>query len=95
MLVRNTIKHMTYTRFGRQEVVSVSDEELETLQNECQEFLKALNVNIGKNRVRELIVEYILEEFGTDAFGVSPIYRQKKISDKAVKKYQKARRRGF
>lgn len=95
MLVRNTIRHMTYSRFGRMEEVKITDTDLDNLVVEAQGFLKSQGVNIGKNRVRELIVEYILDEFGSTALGTKPLVEKKEITEKAIKKYQKARRRGF
>ena len=49
----------------------------------------------AKARVRELLVEYILSEFGISAFGVKEIAPKREISDKMIKKCQKARRKGF
>lgn len=95
MLVLNTIRHIAYSRFGRMEEVKVTDKDLDELVVLAQAFLNENGVNIGKRRVRELMVEYILDEFGVIAFGTKPVVEKKEITDKAIKKYQKARRRGF
>lgn len=95
MLVHNAIAHMVYSRFGRMEEITITDADLDLMQVEGQTYLKNNGVNIGKARVRELLVEYILSEFGISAFGVKEIAPKREISDKMIKKCQKARRKGF
>lgn len=95
MLVHNAIAHMVYSRFGRMEEINITDTDLDLMQVEGQTYLKSNGVNIGKARVRELLVEYILSEFGISAFGVKEIAPKREISDKMIKKCQKARRKGF
>lgn len=95
MLVHNAIAHMVYSRFGRMEEIKITDADLDLMQVEGQTYLKNNGVNIGKARVRELLVEYILSEFGVKAFGVEEIAPKREISDKMIKKCQKARRKGF
>lgn len=95
MLVHNTIAHMVYTRFARQEKINITESDLDDMEVEGQKFLKENGVNIGKRRVRELVVQYILNEFGVSAFDVVEIAPKREISDKMIKKCQRARRKGF
>lgn len=74
----------------------VTPEILDVMQEKYYEFLKEKGFKIGRNGVREIIVEVILNNFNTNAFGVEPSVKgPSKISDKAVRKYKKERRTGF
>lgn len=95
MLVQNTIRHLAYSRFKHMDEVKITENDLVLLTDQAKEFLNSNGVNIGKKRVRELLVEYLLDEFGCIAFGTKPLVEKREISEKTIKKYQKARRRGF
>lgn len=74
--------------------VNIEPSHLDLWVNEIHHDVKEEGASIGKNRVRELMVQYILSEFDTDVFGVlSP--QKHEISDKGIRKYKKARKQGF
>ncbi|MGC8030331.1 DUF7570 family protein, partial [Salmonella enterica] len=49
---------------------------------------------IGKARIRELVVAYILSEFSLDAFGI-PTTKRKEISDSTIRRMKNQRKKGF
>ena len=96
MLVINSINAIVYNRFGHVENPVIAPDEITEMQDEAQKFLNEQGINIGKNRTRELIVKYILDEFGMAAItGDYSNNKPREISEKTIKKYQKMRRRGF
>ncbi|AHY25318.1 hypothetical protein PS2_71 [Serratia phage PS2] len=73
---------------------SVEPHHLDAWVEEILPQIKSGGSNIGKNTTRELMVQYILSEFNTDAFGVKS-KEIKEISDKGIRKYKKMRKQGF
>lgn len=51
---------------------------------------------IGKARIRELLVCYIISEFDIDAFGVQSVVKKAgEISDTCIRKMKNQRKKGF
>lgn len=73
----------------------VTPEILDAWVNEVNGDVKENGAQIGKARTRELLVCYILSEFGVEAFGVVNPCPKKEISDKGIRKYKKMRKQGF
>lgn len=64
--------------------------------DELQPTFKENGGNIGKARVRELLVCYIISEFDITAFGVPQnIKGPTQVSEKGIKKYKKLQKNGF
>ncbi|CCI88646.1 phage protein [Yersinia phage phiR1-RT] len=58
--------------------------------------MKENDQKIGKARIRELLVEYILREFDIKAFGIeSKVKGLSTISDSAIRKMKNQRKKGF
>ncbi|UIW11361.1 MAG: hypothetical protein [Enterobacter phage ENC9] len=74
----------------------VTPEILDDWERELHGTMKENDQKIGKARIRELVVGYILSEFGTPAFGVG-IYdpEANKISEKTIKRMKSQRKKGF
>lgn len=72
----------------------VTPEILDLWVQQIHPQMKEQGARIGRDTTRELLVQYILSEFDTDAFGVSN-GPKKEISDKAIRKYKKMRKQGF
>lgn len=90
--IRNVIKPNVFVEVEKmmnsQEIVTPKI--LDEMQERYYEFLKEKGYNIGRNGVREIIVEVILDNFSTPAFGVEPAaWTAGEITDKAIKKYKK------
>ncbi|WP_457825435.1 DUF7570 family protein, partial [Staphylococcus aureus] len=56
--------------------------------------MKENDQKIGKARIRELVVAYILSEFSLDAFGI-PTTKRKEISDSTIRRMKNQRKKGF
>lgn len=95
MLVHNTIRNLAYDRVRKLEPMIVTDQLIDEIQEEAKTFLNGQGINIGRTRTREILVDYIIKEFGIKVFGVKPVRDDYEITDKAVKKYKRLRRRGF
>lgn len=70
----------------------VTPEVLDVLENELHSRIKKdfpPEQKVSHKFVRTHIVATILSEKGVGAFGVTPIYEKKDISEKAIKKYAK------
>ncbi|QQG32224.1 hypothetical protein CkP1_0064 [Citrobacter phage CkP1] len=69
---------------------------LDKWEVELHGTMKENDQKIGKARIRELVVAYILSEFGVEAFGVeSKAYKSGKISDSTIRKMKNQRKKGF
>lgn len=74
----------------------VTPEILDAWENELHGQLKENDQKIGKARVRELIVCYILSEFDTPAFGVQPTaWKAGEISETTIRKMKNQRKKKF
>lgn len=94
--IKNVLNSFAYGKvieLQAQETV-INPIHLDLWVDEIHHQVKEEGASIGKARVRELMVQYILSEFDTDVFGVkSPVKHV--ISDKGIRKYKKARKQGF
>lgn len=95
MLVHNTIRTLAYERVRKLDPMVVTDQMIDEMQDEAKAFLNSQGINIGRTRTREILVDYIIREFGIKVFGVKPVRDEHEISDKTVKKYQRLRKKGF
>lgn len=74
----------------------VTPEILDAWEVELHGTMKENDQKIGKARIRELVVGYILSEFGTPAFGVGEYDPTRgEISDKMIRKMKSQRKKGF
>lgn len=75
---------------------TVTPELLDAWEIELHGTMKENDQKIGKARIRELVVGYILSEFGTPAFGVGEYNPTKgEISDKTIRRMKNQRKKGF
>lgn len=73
---------------------SVTPEILDEWENELHGVMKENDQKIGKVRIRELVVCYIIDEFDIDAFGIETP-KKKEISDTCIRKMKSQRKKGF
>lgn len=74
----------------------VTPEILDQWENDLHGTMKENDQKIGKARIRELVVAYILSEFSTPAFGVGTYNPDAgKISEKTIKRMKSQRKKGF
>lgn len=74
----------------------ITPELLDQWETDLHGTLKENGGKIGKPRIRELLVCYILSEFDVEAFGVkSAAWKAGEVSDNAIKKLNKQRKNGF
>ena len=74
----------------------VTPEILDGWEQELHGTMKENDQKIGKARIRELVVQYILSEFDVVAFGVeSKAFKAGEISDKVIRKMKNQRKKGF
>lgn len=74
----------------------VTPEVLDSWEKELHGDLKENDQKIGRARIRELLVAYILSEFNTDAFGVpSMAWTPGEISDTTIRKMKNQRKKKF
>jgi hypothetical protein len=90
--IRNVIKPNVFVEveilLENQKIIT--PEILDDMQEKYYEFLKEQDYKIGRKGIREIIVEVILNNFSTQAFGVEPAaWTPGEITDKAIKKYKK------
>ncbi|ADB81559.1 hypothetical protein VPA32_orf066 [Klebsiella phage vB_KpnM_VPA32] len=74
--------------------VIVTPKLLDKWEVELHGTMKENDQKIGKARIRELVVAYILSEFNLDAFGI-PTIKRKEISDSTIRKMKNQRKKGF
>ena len=74
--------------------VIVTPKLLDKWEVELHGTMKENDQKIGKARIRELVVAYILSEFSLDAFGI-PTTKRKEISDSTIRKMKNQRKKGF
>lgn len=74
--------------------VIVTPKLLDKWEVELHGTMKENDQKIGKARIRELVVAYILSEFNLDAFGI-PTTKRKEISDSTIRKMKNQRKKGF
>ena len=69
----------------------VTPQILDKWEKELHQTMKQNDQKIGRNTVRELLVQYILSEFDVKAFGVeSKAYQKHEISDKDYSSHEKS-----
>lgn len=74
----------------------VTPEILDKWESELHGTMKENDQKIGKARIRELLVAYILSEFNTDAFGVpTNAWTAGEISDTTIRKMKNQRKKKF
>lgn len=74
----------------------VTPEILDQWENELHGTMKENDQKIGKARIRELVVAYILSEFDVEAFGVqSAAWKAGEISDSTIRKMKNQRKKKF
>lgn len=74
----------------------VTPEILDSWERELHGDMKENGQKIGRARIRELLVGYILSEFSTPAFGVGEYNPEKGvISDKTIRRMKNQRKKGF
>ena len=74
--------------------VIVTPKLLDKWEVELHGMMKENDQKIGKARIRELVVAYILSEFSLDAFGI-PTTKRKEISDSTIRRMKNQRKKGF
>ena len=74
--------------------VIVTPKLLDKWEVELHGTMKENDQKIGKARIRELVVAYILSEFNLDAFGI-PTVKRKEITDSTIRKMKNQRKKGF
>lgn len=67
---------------------------LDAWEIELHGTVKENDQKIGKARIRELVVAYIISEFDIDAFGIHT-EKRKEISDTTIRKMKNQRKKGF
>lgn len=75
--------------------VPVTPEILDGWEAELHGTMKENGQKIGKARIRELLVCYIIDEFDIAAFGLEPPRPKKEISENCIKKMKAQRKKGF
>ncbi|AAQ81373.1 hypothetical protein [Aeromonas phage Riv-10] len=95
--VRNFTVHTCAAKFATDNILGnrISEEQINAVENEVWEAATAAGVTgIGRQAIRSVIVQYISEEFGTQALGHTPTHiGPKTMAEDAYKKYQgKARK---
>ncbi|QOI66552.1 hypothetical protein [Erwinia phage FBB1] len=96
--IKNALNNFAYDR-----VVTIMEtggvvtpEILDEWEKDLHGTMKEDGQKIGKARIRELVVAYILSEFSTDAFGVpSTAWKAGEISDKTIRKMKNQRKKKF
>lgn len=74
----------------------VTPEILDQWEKDLHGTMKENDQKIGKARIRELVVAYILSEFSTPAFGVGTYNPDAGvISEKTIKRMKSQRKKGF
>lgn len=74
----------------------VTPEILDQWESDLHGTMKENDQKIGKARIRELLVCYILSEFNTDAFGVkAAAWTPGEISETTIRKMKNQRKKKF
>ncbi|ADO19409.1 hypothetical protein SP18gp067 [Shigella phage SP18] len=73
----------------------VTPEILDQWEGDVQKLIIAEGQTMGKARIRESLVQYILNEFDVVAFGLPLPRENKEVSDKAIKRMNSQRKKGF
>lgn len=74
----------------------VTPQILDKWEKELHQTMKQNDQKIGRNTVRELLVQYILSEFDVKSFGVeSKAYQKHEISDKTIRRMKNQRKKKF
>ena len=69
---------------------------LDKWEKELHQTMKHNDQKIGRNTIRELLVQYILSEFDVKAFGVeSTAYQKHEMSDKTIRRMKNQRKKKF
>ncbi|AEO97046.1 hypothetical protein CPTAKMNP4_063 [Salmonella phage vB_SenM-AKM_NP4] len=79
---------------GEFKSVIVTPEILDEWETALHGTMKENDQKIGKARIRELIVCYIIDEFNLDAFGI-PTNKKPEISERTIRKMKNQRKKGF
>lgn len=67
---------------------------LDQWESELHGTMKENDQKIGKARIRELVVAYIISEFDIDAFGIQT-KKKPEISESTIRKMKNQRKKGF
>ncbi|AHY25034.1 hypothetical protein AVV36_gp072 [Pectobacterium bacteriophage PM2] len=73
----------------------ITPEILDTWESDLHGAMKENGQKIGKARIRELVVCYIISEFGLDAFGLYATKKKPEITDSYIRKMKNQRKKGF
>lgn len=73
----------------------ITPELLDQWESSLHGTMKENGQKIGKARIRELLVCYILDEFDVVAFGLPLPRPNTEVSEKAIKKMNSQRKKGF
>lgn len=96
--IKNVLNSFAYDKVEKmmEEGKHVTPRLLDKWEVELHGTMKENEQKIGKARIRELVVAYLLSEFGTEAFGVKPTTPGiGEISDTTIRKMKNQRRKGF
>lgn len=95
--ITNVLKAFAYDKVTAiMKTGHVTPEHLDAWESELHGTMKENDQKIGKGRIRELVVAYILSEFDVAAFGVvSQAYKAGEISDTTIRKMKNQRKKGF
>ena len=96
--VKNVLNSFAYDKVNKiiENNKYVTSRMLDNWEVELHGVMKENDQKIGKKRIRELVVAYLLSEFGVKAFGVKPMVElNAEISDSYIRKMKNQRKKGF
>lgn len=96
--IKNVLNSFAYDKVSPmlEEGRCVTPSLLDQWEVELHGTMKEEGQKIGKARIRELVVAYLLSEFGIKAFGVEPITPGiGEISESTIRKMKNQRKKGF
>ncbi len=74
----------------------VTPQVLDAWEFRLYEIMQKHDQKIGRNSIREILVQYILSEFDVAAFGVeSKAYQKHEISEKTIRRMKNQRKKKF
>lgn len=90
--VRNFAVHTAAKEFTQAEFAGkqIPDERIDAVENTVWQAVQEAGVTgIGRQAIRKVIVQYIIDEFGTQALGIVPTHRGiKQVDEDAYKRWQ-------
>lgn len=96
--IKNAINAFSYEKVEalKEAEEIVTTEMLDNWEVELHDIMKKADQKIGKSRIRELMVCYILNEFGVEIFGTkSSTWKAGEISETSIRKMKNQRKKGF